>query len=644
MNFTGLLMSGKRQIISAIFVLKVVFFSALFAQEIHSLQAIEPDLLMNANAVIRYSSKSVELKSEDQISVSETTVITVLNKKGLVAIQPWVFYDNDTFVEFLEAQIYDKNGERVRRFVEKDFQDVSASGSRLYSDNRLKLLDFTPAFYPFTFELKVDWRSSSTGFIPHWVPNPFTGVSVAQSKYVLKNPSKIPLEPRTYNLEGTGVNSIISDQLISYEIKNLPAIKQEEMGPHYSEFLPMVKIAPSRFVLKGKRANITNWKDFGLWQYRQLLNGRRELPQSTIAKVNSLVLGVEDPKKKAQIIYEYMQSRTRYVNVQIGIGGWQPSLASEVDKLGYGDCKGLTNYTMALLETQGIESYYTLVDSGPYGNDIDEDFVALQGNHVILTIPFDDGNVFLECTDQNLPFNFLGTHTDDRKVFAVSSEGGQMLRTHEYSPSENESTRVATVRLKETLELSGEIEQISKGLRYYYRYEIEHEPKDDIDLRYKKDWSHLNSLRLSDISFNNNKKEVVFAESMMFEIDGYVSKVGSRFLLNPNVFNRIKNIPYKSARRDQMLEIRRGYTDVDQVTWHIPPNFDAESIFEPIHYQTKFGTYEAKIEMDLSNKLIYRRTFTLNSGRFPNSDFNEYVDFIKNVARYDRSSIVISRK
>ncbi|KAA3623919.1 MAG: transglutaminase family protein, partial [Flavobacterium sp.] len=379
-------------------------------------------------------------------------------------------------------------------------------------------------------------------------------------------------------------------------------------------------------------------------QRQKLLKGRGELSESTIGKISALVSGINDPKEKARAIYEYMQSKTRYISVQIGIGGWQPTFASEVDELGYGDCKGLTNYTQALLKSQGIESYYTIVDSGPGGQDIDEDFVALQGDHVILTVPFDDENVFLECTSQQLPFNFLGTHTDDRKVLMVTPEGGMMTRTHTYSPEDNKIELKANVTLQESLKLSGTLTQTSSGIQYANRYYMEDETSDDVNNRYKQYWSHLNNLDLADINFSNDKKEVKFTESLWFETEGYVSMAGSRILLNPNIFQRIEDIPSKVNNRTQPLVIRRGFTETDNITLLLPLNYELESVFDPVSITTKFGTYRSSVEIVNEATIRYKREFLLNSGRYPKEDFNAYVDFIKDVVRSDRSKIVFIQK
>jgi len=88
----------------------------------------------------------------------------------------------------------------------------------------------------------------------------------------------------------------------------------------------------------------------GNWQKENLLKGRRDLSETTIQEVTTLVSKASTNKEKAKLIYQYVQNKTRYISIQLGIGGWKPILASEVDRLGYGDCKALTNYTKALLD------------------------------------------------------------------------------------------------------------------------------------------------------------------------------------------------------------------------------------------------------------------------------------------------------
>ena len=138
-------------------------------------------------------------------------------------------------------------------------------------------------------------------------------------------------------------------------------------------------------------------------------------------------------------------------------------LASDVDRVGYGDCKALTNYTKALLNVVGVPSYNTLLYRNPTKTNIESDFVAMQGDHMILCIPQNGTNIFLECTSQDSPFGYQGTFTDDRDVLVVKPEGGEIVRTKIYEDIGNTQTGKGTYTINENGDFSG-ILKIASGI------------------------------------------------------------------------------------------------------------------------------------------------------------------------------------
>jgi hypothetical protein len=75
------------------------------------------------------------------------------------------------------------------------------------------------------------------------------------------------------------------------------------------------------------------------------LTGTTILPEETKAKMRALI-GDEKNPIMAKLIYDYVQQKSRYVSIQDR--RMEADGCSDVDRLGYGDCKGLTNYTKAL--------------------------------------------------------------------------------------------------------------------------------------------------------------------------------------------------------------------------------------------------------------------------------------------------------
>ena len=263
--------------------------------------------------------------------------------------------------------------------------------------------------------------------------------------------------------------------------------------------------APLDFEYGGYKGSLRSWNTYGEWMYK-LIKGLDALPPSEMTKIAEITAKTDDVRERVKLIYEYMQSSTRYVSIQIGIGGHRPSEASLVIKNGYGDCKALVNYTMALLKGAGITSYYTLIKSGPDGKVI-KDFVNDQFDHIVLCVPLQKDTVWLECTDQRSPFNFMGNFTDDRYALLITPDGGKLVKTPAFKKGENVIKRTGTISMNNFGKSTAKLSYYYSGMNYDTASALFGQASKDEMKRYLKGTLRFSDIDLTEVNFSETKTE-----------------------------------------------------------------------------------------------------------------------------------------
>ena len=630
-----------------LFLISLFTCNLIFSQENTYASTLIPDeLTEDANAVVRNSIIEITIKGIDKMVVYEKEVVTVLNELGNDDARIAKRYNNDTKITKLSAKIYDALGKQIKKYSKRKFSDVSAiSGGTLYSDERVKYVDYIPVAYPYTVVFESEYKNSSTGFIPRWYPTEGYYVGIEKSQYKLNNPLKIIVRTKKKNFKNYPIQDKSSEFNLHYIFENQRAIKPEALTIASRDLMPYLIVALNNFSLKGVKGYASNWKEFGKWENNNLISGRDILEPATVTKIKDLVKDVDNPIEKAKLIYEFVQNKTRYIGVQVGIGGWKPILANQVDKVGYGDCKGLTNYTKALLAAVGITSYYTLVYAKQKIN-IDKDFATFQGNHAILNIPASElsgGNdVWLECTSQTIPFGFLGDFTDDRDVLVITPEGGVIKRTPSYKNETNLQTTKATIRLDEKGTIQATLVRVSKGLKFDNRYHYDRYPKEELIKHYKsKVWSYNNNLEVESVKLKNDKEQVVFTEDFSISIEDYATVTDAEILFRVNFFNKNSFIPKRYRNRKLPLQISRGFKDEDDSIIEIPKGYQVETLFEDKSIINKFGMYQISIDKIDEHHIKYKRTLFIKEGLYPKEDYKAYRAFRRKVAKNDNLRIAL---
>src|SRR5690554_1681106 len=618
-------------------------FSA-FSQIDYTISSIPLALLENANSVVLDEVVDVDATNIRNMKTTTRRVVAVLNKLGVGDARTYAYYNGNSRVRKIEAKVYDAQGNLHKRYRKRDFLDVSRSGGNMYADSRLVYLDYTPTFYPYIMVFESEVESGDSGLLSsHWFVRGYAE-SLLNFEKNIRFSENNKIRYKAKNLDGYNVTIAESPNALNIKATHIPALRYEEHSPSWAEILPHVLLSFNKFQLKNVMASVDSWENFGTWMEAALLSDVNDIPETTIARIKQLVSTEETNEAKARKIYEFVQDKVRYVSIQIGIGGWKPMPASDVDRLSYGDCKALTNYTKALLDAVGIPSYYTIVYGQSSHRNLEEDFASIQGNHVILGIPDGDDIIWLECTSQDLPFGYIGSFTEDRNVVMITPEGGRLGRTKTYESLENTQVTKATVQVTSSGSLQADLKRISEGLQYENRYGLMILSESDVDRYYKNNWRYINGFSILEYEFDNNRETIVFSEKLSLELPNYSVSVGENYLLAPNVFNQFTEIPPQIRNRKQNLKIRHGFFDEDIVTIEIPSEMSVESVPEPIYIENKFGTYEVTFSKLSDQRVAYHRKFHLNRGEFPPDTYQAFRDFLRTVSRADQTKILLTKK
>jgi hypothetical protein len=345
-------------------------------------------------------------------------------------------------------------------------------------------------------------------------------------------------------------------------------------------------------------------------------------------------------------LYEYLQQNTRYISIQLGIGGFQPFEATYVAQKGYGDCKALSNYMYSLLKAAGIPSYHALIHAGSSidARTLVEDLPSTQFNHMILFVPLEKDSMWLECTSQTDPAGYSGGFTGNRKALVITEEGGKLLPTPRYNVAENMQVRKISGKIDEEGNLFLEVASNYKGVQQdYYSSMVNNLTKDQVK-------KHLNErLDFSTYDINNFAYHIKKAslpeveEELQINVSNYATVSGKRLFVLPNIMSRDGRRITVDSTRSVDYVFDDPYTDIDTIEISLPAGYAIEAMQPEVSVKTKYGNYKSNVKVE-GSKLTYYRRIEIYSGRFAAKEGSAIADFYGTVYKADRSRIVFVKK
>lgn len=627
-------------------IILVIIFTNHFGKAgdiLYRVSDIPAELRENARSVIRSSSWELIVSDINKATLKISEATTVLNKAGIEDANLVMHYDKYLSVSAIKGRVYDENGEMIKKIAYEDIEDLSSiTGYSLYEDNRMKFVDPEIRQVPFTVEYSCEITLHGILDYPDWFPQGDFNISIEKGTYKVIIPKN--LELRYLELHFPGKARLTSDEannIYQWEILNQRAIKEEPLSPDKQDIFPLVMVAPTDFEIGGYKGNSSTWLKLGDW-INSLNTGRDILLPETVSELYDLVKDCKTEQEKICRIYQYMQGRVRYVNLDIGMGGWQPIDAATVHRLSYGDCKALTNYMKAMLKAVGIHSYYCIVSAGLSAPGLITSFPSMQFNHVILCVPVNQDTVWLECTSQHSPCGYLGGFTEGRDVLMIDQGNSRLIRTRALGLDENVKKSMAEIRFDETGMGSMNIRTTYSGLDYDDIQSI-FLADDQDQVKMISDRMTFPLFQLVDFNYEETgSRNPVITEEIQVNFENFLTVINSRYIMPLNCTGHATGSPAAVRNRKTDVILRHEFLEVDSLVFFIPESLKIGSIPENAEVSSQFGTYRSSVIPD-ENKLIYIRTLQFNRGDFPVSSYTELIDFMDRVIMADHDKCVFVR-
>lgn len=599
-------------------------------------------LIQNLNAKAKPSSAELIFTSTE-ISVNNGKMVTksvfdlLINDRSadfLCKIR--IPYSGIDKLVSLDASLHNADGSLVRKLSRNEITSQhNIDDYSLYEDQFVKIFTLRNSVYPYRIKWTYTIESSAFVNICDWTPVLMTEIPTRRATLTFISSEFFPVRIDSAGLLSTTYRKNKDFLLREYECEFSDYYDEEVFQASGTEHFPFVRIMPLRFHFETDGLAYS-WKEFGLWIYH-LNKGLNVLPKNEKEYIRVLKgegLAELDLVRK---IYNYLQDRTRYVNVTLKTGGLKPYPATYVSTNAYGDCKALSVYLMALLTEAGIHSDYVLLKAGNDEEDINTSFVSNQFNHAIVLVPAKNDSVWLDCTSDN-PFGYTGTFIQGRHALVVGERGGSIVKIPALTTDQVALDRKGTIRLLANLPALVELEieaggELAENLRTVTSMLDGVEQLDIIGEIVRVSSFSVDSINLLPYGRHNQRMRLKYTgtSNSMLKLFGneLVCKLIPVDLPNfesPDTRVTSLGIPYPTCVSDSIL-------------LNIPPGYRIMELPAGEEIISEYGNYDFKYSY-FEKGILFKRNFTLNPGKIPVENYTAFYSFIKQIRKIEASGFI----
>ena len=559
----------------------------------------------------------------------EKRAYKIVNERGAAYASMVLTLGGTSKLTDFSAACSDAEGRIVRQWKKSDLRSTQLS-KELASDATTFYMEYTPRQFPVIMAFDITTKHTDGCLTyPVFCPQRGYGMEVAHAVFQISVPKRLGCRVRCENTE---VQVITSDdgggrEVKRVEMNHLPPIEKEPLMPEWEETAPAVYFAPTQFTFANPSGSMATWQSLGMWLF-DLQSDRRSLPEPLKNTLHQMTDTCTSVRSKVECVYRYLAQTTRYVSIQFGIGGLQPFAAADVYRTGFGDCKALSNYMVAMLNEVGVPAEYVVVSTENRHVSPDYACTALF-NHVIAMVPQPADTLWIECTHPQLPLGYVHESIAGHDALAVTEKGGHLVTLPEYP----DTLHLRDTRLNINVETDGSASLTVHQRVFFNMYENSMSLLRMSDAEQREALARLFYIPQLTIA----EKEIIdhaaegkaeMEVKCLARSSSWASVTGQRLFLSLSPLRQpFGEVEYTEKRRHDVC-IYDGFRDRMVMEIQLPDNYEVESMPVPMNIDSPYGT--SQFTVSLAGRVLHVcHTLTVKKGRHSSSSWGEFSAFLK---------------
>jgi len=622
-------------------------------------------------AVTLHDEEVVTVSSNGKISTTFTEATRIVTRDGRAGARIAIPYDSSSAkITAFKAWLARPDGD-TKTYGIKDAADVASAPEAVYAESRVLALSASDDAYEnciFACEYTVEDRGVFGQDMWTFQAN----YPVALSRVTYNLPKGWSIKATTENHEPIAPKTGEKGNTFTWELRDLPAIKTEPLGPPPSRIAPRLDIdlippgansgADAR---KLPRLVFPTWTAVSI--YGAALHQKPATPDATVAAKTRELLAAAGANAslwaRINALARFAQAMN-YVSIQMNEGrggGYTPRAAQDVLKTGYGDCKDKATLLRALLAAAGIESYPVMAYSGDRYHVTADWPTPFQFNHCIAAIKIDDPSLkspaivehpvlgrllFFDPTDPYTPLGDLPQDEQGSQVLVLAGERGGLARLPFAAPADNHVDRPIEAALRSDGAIAVRLKEHSTGQAAAQERAAYHAPMNKYADTIRS-WINdgVPSSKILKTDAVDSQEHGTFDLTVDFAALGYAKMMRDELLVfKPAIVSRRDFTPLtKPTRAYPVILTPRSYSETAVIT--IPDGYTVDELPPPTEAAERFGHYKATTDFDAEKKQVrYQRTLEMSAAEIPVSEYATVRQFYETMRKAEQTPVVLRRQ